>query len=183
MNNIVVTNPAAYQTGFNGTALKVIFIKGTITNGAVVSPVDIAARGSNFNYSVATPVTQADEINTREVKETNYGRQELGQGSLDSVFNLQANDQLPTVNSLGEEQEYTILEVTGDDHPLTVVAAGVLSPVVLNAFLGVRIVNQSSGTVVNQQKMLQINVVFRKHLNGGDWKKLNAATNYPGTVS
>lgn len=182
--NITVNNPAAYQGGFNGTALKVIFVKGAVTVGSTVQPVDIAARGNNFNYSVATPVTQADEINTRVVKETNYGRQELGSGRIDVVFNLMANDALPNAKNLSELTEMTILEVTGDDHPLTVIdAQGVSTPVVLNAFLGVRIVNQASGASVNQQKMLGVDVIFREHLSGAQWKLLNASSNYPAAVT
>jgi hypothetical protein len=183
MNKITVNNQATYQGGYNGTALKVVFIKGSVVNGSTVQPVDIAARGNNFNYSVATPVTQADEINKRFVQETNYGRQELGSGRIDVVFNLMANDQLPTAKTLAEQQEMTILEMTGDDHPMTTIVNGVATPVVLNAFLGVRIVNQGSGAAVNQQKMLNVDVIFREHLNGEQWKMLNQSANYPADVA
>jgi hypothetical protein len=166
-----ITNQSQYQQGYNGTALKVIFVKGEDPKAE-----NVAARGSGFSWQVATPVSQADEINSRIVKETNYGRQELGTGTVDIVFNLQANDAMPTAQDLSTVQEMTIFEVTGDDHPMTSQESGA---VVLNVFLGARIVNKASGDVVNQQKMLNVNVVFREHLTGLQWKARNAATLYP----
>ncbi len=171
---VVVNNPSQYQQGYNGTAQKVIFVKGT-----ELTAKNIAARGSGFSWQVATPVSQADEINSRIINETNYGRQELGTGTIDIVFNLQANDQMPTAQSLGSEGEMTIFEVTGDDHPMT---SAELGAVVQNVFLGARIVSQASSDVVNQQKMLNVNIIFRERLTGLQWKQLNSSANYPATV-
>jgi hypothetical protein len=177
---INVTDPKKYSQGYNGQALKVIIIKGAVTPGGTIDAANIAARAHGFNYSVATPITQADEINTRTVRETNYGRQEMGTGRFDVVFNLKANDALPTWQTLRDEPEITILEVTGDDHPDTV--DGV--PVILNAFVGGRIINKASATMVNQQKVLNVDVAFREHYNGAEWKKLAGdAFNYPANVS
>ncbi len=175
-----VNDPRAYAHGYNGTALKVILIQGELEPGQKIQANNIVARGSNFNWSMATPTTQADEINTTFVQETNYGRTEVGTGRIQVVFNLAANDAMPTWESIRSLSELTILEVTGDDHPMTV--NGV--PTILNAFLGVRIINQGSTTQVNQQKVLDVEVNFRQRLTGMDWKKLaGGSVNYPATVS
>jgi len=182
MPDVTVQDPKLYSAGYNGTALKVIIFKGGASAEGKVNPINIVGRGQNFNYQVATPVTQADEINSRIVKETNHGRQELGSGRIDVVFNLQANDQLPTAQTLGAEQELICLEVTGDDHPATEQDAdGNPTPIVLNAFLGMRIVNKASATSVNQQKMLGVDVIFRQHLTGLEYKALNESSPYPAT--
>ena len=177
---ITPTDQKQYTSGYNGTALKVIFVKGEIIAGSPLNAANIAARGNNFNWAVSTPLTQADEINQTFVQETNYGRQELGTGRIDVVFNLRANDQMPTWDSIRTESEMTILEVTGDDHVGTI--DGI--PTILNAFLGCRITNQSSATIVNQQKILSVDISFRQRLTGADFKKkVGDAFRYPASIS
>ena len=177
---INVKDAAAYSHGYNGTALKCIIVRG-VQPGQAVSAKNIAARAVNFSYNVATPVTQADEINTPFVKETNHGRQEIVTGRFDSVFTLEVNDQMPSFQTLRTDEEYTILEVSGDDHPLTDQITK--TPTILNAFTGARVVNQSSSTGVNQQKMLGVDIIARKHYTGAEWALLaGSSVQYPAEV-
>jgi TusA-related sulfurtransferase len=172
-----VVNQADYNRGYNGSALKVILLAGYGT-GKILSIANIVGRGQNFTYDVQYPVSQADEINTTFVQETNHGRQELGSGRIAVVFNLQANDQMPYFDNIRTAPEGTILEVTGDDHPMTV--NGI--PTILHAFEGVRIVGIGSGAGVGQQKMLDVSVIFRKRTPGKVWILNNSATvSYPAT--
>jgi len=127
----------------------------------------VIARATGFSWQVALPVAQADEINTTFVKETNHGRQEMGSGSISAVFSLSFSDELPTENTIRSDEEYEILEVTGDDHPMTNAITN--TPTILTAFIGVRFVNLSSAIQINQTKMLNVEVVFRKRQNGFEY--------------
>jgi hypothetical protein len=178
--NINVQNAKDYSRGFNGTALKVTFVRGDINPGSPIDAKNIAARGNNFSWNIPTPVTQADEINSVRVNETNHGRQELGTGRIDVVYNLKASDQMPTSRTIRTDEEYTVFELTGDDHPMTV--NGV--PTILSVFLGARIVNHGSNTGVNQQKMVNVDIIFRDRYTGAEWKELAGdSVNYPAAVS
>jgi len=172
-----ISSQADYSRGYNGSALKVVLIGGYAV-GKLLAAANIIARGQNFTYDVQYPVSQADEINTTFVQETNHGRQELGSGRIAVVFNLQANDQMPYFDNIRSAPELTILEETGDDHPMTV--GGI--PTILHAFQGVRIVGIGSGAAVGQQKMLDVSIVFRQRIPGKLWIANNkAGISYPAS--
>jgi hypothetical protein len=177
---VAVTNPKVYNQSFSGNALKLILLYGSLDPTKPVNPQNIMARCTNFQYRIPTPVTQPDEINTESVQETNYTREELGSGTIEAVFTLNLNDNMPNFNTIREDQELTALEVSGDNSPLTV--NGV--PTILNAFLGVRIVDHGSTTALNQNKSMNVQVVFRQKLPGAQWKlQAGGAVNYPATVT
>ena len=173
-----ISSQADYSRGYNGSALKVILIGGYAV-GKLLAAANIIARGQNFTYDVQYPVSQADEINTTFVTETNHGRQELGSGRIAVVFNLQANDQMPYFDNIRSAPELTILEVTGEDHPMSTAATNTI----LHAFAGVRIVGIGSGVAVGQQKMLDVSVVFRQRIPGKVWIATHTAgLTYPAST-
>ncbi len=159
---------------FNGSALNVVLV-GQDANGKQVK---ILARGSNFTYTRRFSYSNPDELNTTHVQETNLGREELGTGRIAVVFTLNNNDALPSADTIRSLKEFTILEITGDDHPLN--DSTKADPnVVMNAFIGARIVGESSGSAVNQTKMIDVEVIFRRKLSGAMWKAQQADAVYP----
>lgn len=178
--NIQVTDPVIYNHGYNGTALKALILRDW-TPGEPLDAFNFAARAMGLTYTVATPVTQADEINVTHVQETNYGRQELVTGRFDSVFCLKIADQMPSFQTLRTEKELIVLETTGDDHEYTT-SLGKL--VILGAIVGVRFISQSTNTMVNQQKVFNVDFVGRKRYLPAEWKLLTGDVfAYPATVT
>ena len=103
MSKPKITEPTAdYNRGFNGSASIGILVRGSAT---VIDTNNVIARCSNINWNVPTPVSQADEINTRTVQETNYGRQDIITGRIGLVTTLKNNDQLPTSRTLKDDEE------------------------------------------------------------------------------
>lgn len=175
---ITPTDRKSYSQGFTGSALKGILIRGEVEPGKPIQTDNILARAANITYNSPYSFTQADEINTTYVKETNMSRQELITLTAASVWTLRVNDQMPTWDTLRSMLEMTFFEVTGDDHPLT----DEEGPVILNVITGLRIVNTGSATVVNQQKILNINMIGRQGYTGAAWKLIDQSAKYPAEV-
>jgi hypothetical protein len=169
---------AEYQKSYNGSALDVLILSSSDPAAG-----SILARGQNFNYTRRFSISQVDEINTTHVQETNYGREELGNGTLATAFTLKNNDNLPSWEWIRSESELWILEVTGLDHPFPKIAdAATTKPIVLHAFEGCRIVGDSGGTQVGQTKMMNIELVFRRRLSGAQYKKVVSTSVYLADV-
>ena len=138
------------------------------------------ARCSNIQWNIPLNVTQADEINTRNVQEVNYGRQDVITGRMGLVMTLKANDLLPTSRTLQEDEAgFTLFIATGDDHALTTATGG---RTITDVFTDVKIVNKSGGVAVNQQRMVDVSFVALNHFTGLEWKKQKGtAVAYPAT--
>ena len=172
-----VGDQASYSRGFNSqTNTGILFRVGDTKN--------IVARCSNIQWNIPLNVTQADEINTRNVKEQNYGRQDIITGRIGLVMNLENNDLLPTSRSLQEDEAGFILFIaTGDDHKLSTVASdGTISRTFTDVFIDVKIVNKSGGVSVNQQRMNDVSFTALDHMTGLEYKKSKgSAISYPVT--
>ena len=192
---MTMSDPVASNNtqSFNGSALNVLFLQSTPAgldkdenkgaDGKAIGGYDcvgngILARGTNFSYNRRFSHSETEELNTTFTKETNYGKEMVGSGRIQTIFTLKNNDALPSADSLRKASELTILEITGDDHSLN--NASLDNPfVVLNAFIGCRIVGESSATQVSQTKMQDVEIIFRRKLSGAEWKAIIASANYP----
>ena len=180
--NQVITpvDAKSYSKSFDGRECKILVVKGNVVPGQPIAAANLAARASGMDITVDFSMSNPDEINTDSVQETNYSRQELGRGTLDLVYTLKANDQLPTHDSLRQEPELTIIVLSADDSPLTV--AGV--PVVMDVLLGVRFSGKTSNIRGGQNRQLGVPFVFRQHKTGADWKQIAGdSVGYPASVS
>lgn len=164
-----INDPAHFNKTFSGSALHVIVAK------ASEKGLNIIARGQNFNYSHNFEVTPIEEYNTRFVQETVNGKQGIGTGSLATMLILKVNDALPTYKDLMKEEELIIYQVTGEDE--------LIPNEVINAFLGAKITGRSGGHSSTGIAMLNVPFIYRKHLTGSDYKKLNQSALYPAEVS
>ena len=173
--------PADYSRGYNGSALKVVLLGGYGTE----NPYSGQHHRKRTEFHVRCPISSiTGRRNQYDVRTgNNHGRQELGSGRIAVVFDLQANDQMPYFDNIRSAPELTILEETGDDHPMTTVGTDGRIPTILHAFQGVRIVGIGSGAAVGQQKMLDVSVVFRQRIPGKVWiANHKAGLSYPATT-
>lgn len=176
---IVPVDRKAYAHGYTGSALKCVLVKGDMEPGEPISTDNVLARVANVTYNAPYSFTQADEINTTYVKETNMSRQEIVTLTAASVWTLQVNDQMPVWDTIRKLAEMTLFEMTGDDHPYTDEEGAFIK----NVFTGIRMINHSSAVVVNQQQILNVNMIARQWYPGAAWKLIDQSAKYPAQVS
>ena len=174
-----VKNKTQYGRSPNGSAQVGILLRGTFNPK---STENIIARCSNIQWNIPFNITQSDEINTRTVKEINYGRQDIITGRIGLIMTLENNDQLPTSRTLKDDEEgYTLVIASGDDHKLTTTdSGGALTRVYSDVFVGVKIANESGGISVNTQRMTDISFVALDHFTGLEYRdQKGAGIEYP----
>jgi hypothetical protein len=176
-----ITSPTTnYSKATNGSAMSGVLFRGDPTNAQ-----NIIARCSNINWNIGFNISDVPEVNTRTSQETVNGRQDMINGQIGLVMNLQNNDQLPTSRTLkADEAEMTLQIMSGDDSPLsTVDGSGNVQHVVTDVFVGVKISNKAGGIAVNQLRMTNVGWIARDHYTGAEWKLKNASASYPATVA
>ena len=162
-----------YNQAYGGNATVVNFSRGL----AVPSDIDaknIISRGQNFNWRESFQIYTVLEWDTYFSQESVIGMQDMGSGDVGTFYTLRNMDSLPTVRTLPWENEIQAVQSTGRDHR---------NPgMVLNYWVGVRIVNLGSSQPLNGLMSLNIGIVYRVRLSGKDWKLQNPTSNYPGNV-
>lgn len=165
---VTVTDTKTYTQSFGGSQHNAIIVTGFADNGT-----PIVSRASGVRWGTDRSVSQADELNTPKVKETNYNREEPTRGTMDAVFTLEQNDNMPNADTLWDTPDMTVfVYVTRNGKKYYT-----------DVFLGVKLTNDGSAVQVGQNRMANVAFLALQHIRGIDYKAINGSVDYPATVS